>query len=289
MKNSLLTLLFIALISNSYAQSFEGSAIGKGIRFVPKDSSFSIQWNTRFQTLYEGVQNRVSREYEDALMTRRFRLKFKGFIVDPRINYKIELALSNQDQGGFLPEEREAAGIVLDAVLKYQFHPNWTFWVGQTKLPGNRERVISSGSLQFVGRSRLNNVFNIDRDQGIQLHHEHKSGQVVFRQIGSITMGEGRNTSVNSESEDYENGISGESKGYEYTVRGEILPFGKFTSNGDYYGSDLKKEETPKLSIGITYDYNQGNNRTRGNNGDFIDNRSNLATVFADLMFKYLI
>ena len=29
---------------------------------------------------------------------------------------------------------------------------------------------------------------------------------------------------------------------------------GSFSSKGDYKGSDLKREKTPKLALGITYD-----------------------------------
>jgi hypothetical protein len=36
--------------------------------------------------------------------------------------------------------------------------------VGQTKLPGNNQRVVSSGSLEFTDRTINNSRFNIDRD-----------------------------------------------------------------------------------------------------------------------------
>ncbi|UXP30931.1 OprO/OprP family phosphate-selective porin [Reichenbachiella agarivorans] len=277
-------ILLVALLCMSYipyAQSFEGSKIGNGIRFVPKDSSFSIQWNTRFQTEYVGVQDLESNDYSDAFTIRRFRIKFKGFLVDPRFGYKIELALANRDQGDFFAENNGAANIVLDAVIKWRFLPNWQLWIGQTKLPGNRERVISSGTLQMVDRSRLNSRYNIDRDQGLQLRHEHKIGQVVLREIGSISSGEGRNVTISNKS------------GYDYTTRFEFLPFGKFTANGDYFGEDLMREKTPKLSLAASYDYNVGTNRERGQLGYFIfDNNgdpqhSTLATLFADAFFKY--
>ena len=38
----------------------------------------------------------------------------------------------------------------------WHFAKNWELWAGQTKLPGNVERVISSGDLQLVDRSLLN-------------------------------------------------------------------------------------------------------------------------------------
>ena len=64
----------------------------------------------------------------------------------------------------------------------------WTgiFWksfsikFGQGKLPGNRERVISSGNLQLVDRSRLNSRYNIDRDVGFTLSNWTKLGKQFF-------------------------------------------------------------------------------------------------------------
>lgn len=268
------------MITNGNAQTVKAK-MGKGIGFTAADSSFSMQFNTRFQTQYVGVQQIDSKEYTDQFTIRRFRLKFKGFMYKPEIQYKIELALSNRDQGDFFAEQRGAASIVLDAVLKWKFHKNWQLWAGQTKLPGNRERVISSGALQLVDRSRLNSRFNIDRDKGLWLHHEHKAGKVVIREIISVTSGEGRNISADNES------------GYDYTFRAEILPFGKFTNKGDYFGADLARESSPKLSLAATYDHNLGTNRQRGQLGYFLfdengdPQRSDLSTVFVDAMFKY--
>ncbi|WP_420581080.1 porin [Reichenbachiella sp.] len=277
-----ITLALAVCAVMAQAQSFDGSKMGKGIRFMAKDSSFSMQWNNRFQTQYIGAQDLETNEYADAFTIRRFRLKFKGHLYHPNINYKIELALSNRDQGDFFAEHNGAASIVLDAVLKWKFHPGWQLWVGQTKLPGNRERVISSGALQLVDRSRLNSRFNIDRDKGIWLHHEHKLGQVVLREIVAATSGDGRNITATAE------------EGYDFTFRGEILPFGKFIDKGDYFGEDLAREPSPKLSIGATYDHNFGTSRQRGQLGLFILEsvdgdkvHSDLSTIFVDMMFKY--
>lgn len=144
-------------------------------------------------------------------------------------------------------------------------------WVGQTKLPGNRERVISSQALQFVDRSNLNSRFNIDRDAGIQLHYEKDK----FNFISSVTMGEGRNIITNN------------SGGYDYTFRVEYLPFGAFTDGGDYFSADLKREPRPKLSLGVTYDFNNRAMRERGQLGDFLTAQRDLETLFLDAHFKY--
>jgi len=192
------------------------NTFGKGLKFDAKDSSFYIKAGFRFQTLYDGELNLETDKYQDNIMIRRARLKFDGFAYSPKLEYKIELAVSNRDNGRVAAEGNSAANIVLDAVLKYKFAPNWQLWVGQTKLPGNRERVISSQALQFVDRSQLNSKYNIDRGTGVQLHGKQKLGAVVVKEIGAISMGEGRNFTADNIG------------GYEFTGRLELLPFGEF-------------------------------------------------------------
>jgi phosphate-selective porin OprO/OprP len=268
----ILTFFFAISLQSLIAQSLEH---GKGIKYLAKDSSFSVKFNTRFQSLYEGTLNTKTNEWSDKLLTRRYRLKFGGFVYNPKFEYKIELALSNRDQGGISSRTNTGANIVLDAVVKWHFAKNWSFWMGQTKLPGNRERVISSQQLQFVDRSNLNSKFTIDRDKGIQIRHKHKVGKGVIKELASISLGQGRNITVDN------------AGGYDYTLRAEYLPFGEFQSKGDYFGSDLKRESEPKLSIGVTYDINKGASRTQGQLKDFLDVNSDLETVFIDAMFKY--
>lgn len=272
-----MVILFIFLCNKpSYSQSQVHSIFGNGIQFSAKDSSFYMKMGTRFQTLYEGELGLIDGGWNERFLIRRARLKFDGFVYHPTLEYKIELGLSNQDiGGGDLRQNNNANNIILDAVLKWNFYKNFTLWFGQAKLPGNRERVISSQDLQFVDRSFLNSYFNIDRDAGIQLHHWFKIQNVVFRQIGSISMGEGRDVTVNN------------AGGRDYTVRLEILPFGEFENDGDYVGGDLSREEKPKLAVGITYDQNNGASKEGGQLGRYLDAERDLKTLFIDGMFKY--
>ena len=64
---------------------------------------------------------------------------------------------------------------------------------------------------------------------------------------------------------------------------------GAFTGKGDYISSDLKREQTPKLSIGVTFDQNVNAARERGNLGSYVADTAynSLQTVLADFMFKY--
>lgn len=277
----------------SIAQERVSNKFGKGfINVVSKDSSWSMKLGARIQSLYVGEWNvndtagfgvGVSN-----FMIRRARLKFDGFAFSPKLQYKIELGLSNKDLGKVNSRNNFAPRMILDAVIKWNFYKNFTLWAGQTKLAGNRERVVSSANLQFVDRSKLNSYFNIDRDMGFQLRHHWTLGkQFVIREIASVSQGEGRNL------------VQDNFGGYQYTGRIEFLPMGKFAGKGDYVNCDLKREKKPKLSIGVTYDFNDRAVKTRSNMGSYMsydtDNdgdvdgyfNSDITTFFADLMFKY--
>ena len=78
------------------------------------------------------------------------------------------------------------------------------------------------------------------------------------------------------------------STGNGYTGRIELLPFGNFTKKGDYFASDLKREETPKLMLSLTYDYNDNAVRQGGQMGDdILGSTRDLQSIQADAHFKY--
>ncbi|WP_276497638.1 porin [Pontibacter litorisediminis] len=265
----------LALNTAAEAQTVNNTKFGKGLQFIAADSSFSLKFGTRFQMLYQGVVN-GNDQIEDRFLIRRARLKFDGFAFSPKLEYKIELGLSNSDIGSDNPAmTNNADNIILDAVAKWNFSPGWELWIGQAKLPGNRERVVSSQKMQFVDRSLLNAQFNLDRDAGLQLHHAHQAGRAVIREKLALSMGEGRDITVNN------------AGGYNYTAQLEVLPLGEFEGEGEYVGGDIYREETPKLAIAASYDFNDNASRARGQLGDFLVGQRDLHTFFLDAMFKY--
>ncbi|QTE24133.1 porin [Polaribacter cellanae] len=171
--------IFYFLDTNS--KKINAPKFGEGLfNLVGKDSTFTMKISLRFQTLATSnwdVQNGLS-NLESSMLIRRSRLKFDGFAFSPKLKYKIELGFSNREQSRISPLTSYIPIYVMDAVLKWNFAGNFVLWFGQTKLPGNRERVISSANLQQVDRSLLNSRFNIDRDRdrdiGIQLRHKLK-------------------------------------------------------------------------------------------------------------------
>ncbi len=276
-----LTVILAAFSLVTMAQETNAPKFGKGLfNLVGQDSTWTMKIATRMQFL--AVTNFEEGESgESNFLVRRARLKFDGFAFTPKLKYKIELGLSNRDISGASKFTSNAPRYILDAVIKYNFAKNLELWFGQTKLPGNRERVISSGNLQQVDRSLLNSRFNIDRDLGIQLrHHWNLTNKFVVKEIFSISQGEGRNITT------------GNLGGHQYTGRVELLPFGNFTSKGDYSGGDLKLEKTPKLALGVVYDFNNNAVKNRSNQGSYMANdvgfyQTNISTMFIDAMFKY--
>ena len=246
--NTFLKLLFLLPVvfvfsQNGVAQNVEVKTLGKGIVFEPEDNSYSVKLGMRFQSLYLGEWNLEDNVYSDQALVRRARLKLDGHIYSEKFTYKVQLGFSNRDtrnssSGGIL-QNSGTSNIVLDGVIKYNPVSDFEIWFGQTVLPGNRERLISSQKVQFVDRSLLNSSFNLDRDVGIQVRNTSMFGEMVVRQMGAISIGEGRDITTKNPG------------GYSYTGRVEFLPFGNFSDKGDYTGPDLAKEEEIKLSIGI--------------------------------------
>ncbi len=282
---STFAVLALLVLVHANAQEITNTKFGKGIlNVVAKDSSWSMKFSARMQFLATNGWDINDGEFSKAetnFLLRRARLKFGGFAYSPKLQYKIELGLSNRDISGASEFTSNAPRYILDAVLKWNFFENFTLWAGQTKLPGNRERVISSANLQLVDRSRLNSKFNIDRDLGVQLRHYIKvTDQFIIQEALALSQGEGRNIT------------SGNLGGHQYTARVEFLPFGKFKSKGDYKGGDLKREQTPKLAVGVTYDYNADAVKDRSNQGSYMVTdtgfyETDIKTVFIDAMFKY--
>ncbi len=285
MKNKSTLPLLFALMCTFFiqGQQITENKFGNGIlNVVAKDSSYSMVFGARFQSLFIGQWEYP--EYENlsngnsSFLIRRARLKFDGFAYSPKLVYKIELALSNRDISGASEYNGNASRVVLDAALKWNFHENFVLWGGQAKLPGNRESVVSSGNMEVVDRSLVNSRFNIDRDMGIQLHHHiNMGGNFIIKEALAFSQGEGRNVTT------------GNLGGYQYTARVEALPFGEFD---DYVGADMKRWQTPKLGVGVSYDFNDDAVRTRSNQGTYMVadtgfHQTDISTLFVDAMFKY--
>ncbi len=202
---------------------------------------------------------------------RRLRLRFDGFVLNRKFQYYIQLSFTKADlelEDGTVPQP------IRDAMVYYHLNKRFYLGFGQSKLPGNRQRVISSGNQQFADRSIANALYTIDRDFGLFSYWTIPLGPQQFRLKGAFTTGDGR-------------GASPGNAGMAYTGRLEWLPFGTFTDDGDYSEGDLEFEPKPKLSIAGTYSYNDRAYRTGGQFGRELYGSSDIGTFITDMLLKY--
>ena len=245
----------------------------KGLQFKAADSSFYINFRFRMQnrlgaSTISGT-NLNFNEYDARV--RRLRMRVDGFIMNPKLTYSVQLAFTRGDQD---VDNTGIANIVRDAVIFYHFTPKFYIGFGQNKLPGNRQRVNSSGQLQFADRSIVNGAMTIDRDFGLKAYYHDKIGEMDYHLKGAISTGEGR--SVNSTDD-----------GLAYTGRVELLPLGTFTGGGDYSEGDLEREPKPKISIAAAYSLNKKTNRSGGQLGKELYGSVDMATWMFDAIGKY--
>lgn len=241
---------------------------------ISQDSLFLLNLRFRMQnrvglTSVSGDDLRIS---QVEARVRRMRLRLDGYVLNQRMQYYVQLAFSKADQD---LETGTISQIVRDAILYYHFTPRFYMGFGQSKLPGNRQRVISSGQQQFVDRSIVNATLTLDRDFGVFAYYTLPIHQTRLNFKAAITSGDGRNASTIND-------------GLAYTGRLEFLPFGNFTNGGDYSEGDLERETKPKLSLAAGYSFNQKSSRTGGQLGPELFAFRDFGTFTADFLFKYM-
>ena len=247
-----------------------------GLGLYNNDSTFSMNLRFRMQArmgyTVDDKFDLVSSDY----FLRRLRLRLDGIMWSKKLTYNIQLSFSRGDMDW---DNTGFPNIIRDAYVTYKPHKNLSLVFGQTKLPGNRERVISSSELQFPDRSTANARFNIDRDFGAQFVYEpHLGKHAILVLKGALSSGKGRNNpSV----------AATRSDGFAYTGRMEILPMGEFAMKGDYSEGDWIREEKPKLSIGATYHINEKALRNGGVLGTLLQQPRDMEQVFVDAMLKH--
>jgi len=246
---------------------------GSGLGWTTPDSTFRLNLRFRMQSRASYVENPDGDDSVDAAV-RRLRLRFDGFVGDPRFTYAIQLSFAPGDVGTL--SEGENLNVIRDAVMFYQPDNRWSLGFGQTKLPGNRQRFNSSGALQLTDRSINNAQFNIDRDFGIFAYYfAAQENRFSYNLKTALSTGDGRNWTQNT------------STHMAYTGRVELFPLGAFQNNGMLFEGDLIREPTPKVLLAGTYHFNNGAQRSRGQLGDLLSERRDLTVIHLDGMLKY--
>ena len=251
-----------------------------GLGFATPDSSYSL--NLRFRVQNRALFNTVSDEdlspASFEARVRRCRLSFTGHAVNPKLTYYLQLSFSRGDMDWSVADvttQNTSPNVVRDAMIFYKPVKHLQIGFGQGKLPGNRQRVNSSGALQFYDRSIVNANFTPDRDFGLFANYTaHLTKNFLIIPKVAVTSGEGRNS-------------TGSNAGIAYTGRLEILPLGTFTDGGDYFEGDVLREQKPKISLAGGYQLNDLAVRTGGQLGKDLYGTKSFNVYMADFLFKY--
>lgn len=250
-------------------------SFGKGIAFASADSSFTMQINGRVQSMAEFKYELADQSFKGDFLLRRCRLNIAGNAFHPRFSYRIQLGFAHGDITANNSTENNNL-LLRDAMLFYQPVKWLKLGFGQTKLPGNRQRQVSSANLQLVERSIVNNNFTLDRDKGLWLYGSFKAVKGLIKPSFAISSGDGRI-------------ISNRNGKMCYSGRLEWQPMGEFGQSGDYIEACTHREESPRLSVAAAASFNDDSPRTLGQLGDYLYNgeTSDILYYGGDLMFKY--
>jgi len=248
-------------------------SFGKGIGITSPDSLYQLNIRFRMQDRVTYIDNEDENPAYDGQI-RRLRLRFDGYVGNPKFLYAIQLSFAPGDVGEV--KEGENINIIRDAVVFYRPNKHWNISFGQTKLPGNRQRVNSSGALQLTDRSINNARFTVDRDFGFQVHNLNEfADKFSYNLKAAVSTGEGRNMTGNADD------------GVAVTGKAELFPLGAFTKDGTYFEGDILREKTPKLMVSGAFQQNNLALRTGGQLGEDLFAPRTMKTVLIDAMFKY--
>ena len=199
-----------SLLQNGMTAGYDG-----GFVIGSSDGRFKLTVNgqLQFRFVYNSQDDSSGDSDRWGFENRRTKLKFKGHTFDPTWKYTINGAFDRDDGGVFFVE---------DAIIHKDMGNGWEIRFGQFKPPFMREELTSSSRQQLVERSLVNEEFNQDRAQGVELAYEGDT----FRFMAMYHDGFGTdNTSFNMEDTEFA-----------ITARIEALLSGSWSQFKDFEG-----------------------------------------------------
>lgn len=242
---------------------------GPGDGFVVTTPDKALRFQVRARAQLRGVLEVPDEgEAEIGFLARRIRLALRTDAPKWELGFYLQL--------GFAPGDLDPAApnIVRDAVVTWRPSNRFRLHFGQTKVPFNRERVISSSALSFVDRSPVNGELNLDRDVGLQFLFDRvdEAGHLAVQL--AVFGGDGRN-------------VTNVDPGLLYTARVEY----RLDPSADVYSeADLRQDRsTHAFAVALGFGFNHRARRTRSTIGSFLpgDARFDVLHGQADIIWKY--
>lgn len=207
---------------------FASLSYGKnGFEFRTNNDKFSLAIQNRIQFRYSDPFDSDPRSLEDlerddsSFRIRRARTRLRGHAYWPWLTYYLQYDWSQP--------------VLRDLNLSIDKYKWARLWFGRGKVIYNDERVTSSANQQFVNRSIVNDIFTVDRQQGVQIlgnlfpatWHDISYYAGIFTGLG---VGEGNN-------DDNHMMYSGR---LQWNILGGAMPFSQ---------SDIEYHEEPALNV----------------------------------------
>jgi len=199
---------------------------GRGFDFRTSDGLFDLAIGANLQVRFSDLDVEGPGEATE-FRVRRFKLYLTGFVFDPRLTYRFQLAFENANNVRLLD----------DAWLNWKFAEIFQVQAGQSKTPYGRQELMNDGVLMFAERSIAIDAFKPNRDAGVMLLGFSKGS--VLQYAAGVFGGAGQTT-----------------------LRGtdHVMPIARvvWSTFGDprVGEPDLERSSKPKFSIGANAFYN---------------------------------
>ncbi len=138
---------------------------GQNFFLASEDGSFLLKIDGQIQFRYivnfaddddSGTSSSFD-EGEAGFVLARTKLQFSGHIADPKLHYAVRLAV-----------DRENNTVSADRItIGYDLTDNLYLWFGEDTAPFLREEMIDSSRQLAVERSHVNEIFTLDKVQGV--------------------------------------------------------------------------------------------------------------------------
>jgi phosphate-selective porin OprO and OprP len=199
----------------------------KGFELMTDDGRFALQIQNRLQFRYVNPFDTDPRSFQDlaqdqsSFMVRRARFRVNGHAFRPWLRYAMQYDWSQP--------------VMRDFYLDIAKFPWAQLRIGRAKVLWNDERVTSSGRQQLANRSIVNDIFTVDRQQGVQVFGRAFPGQWYdFSYAAGIFTGLGVGERHNDDNNMMYAGR------LQWNFLGDELPFSQ---------SDLEYHEKPAASL----------------------------------------
>ncbi|MFY7965114.1 MAG: hypothetical protein ACOVO1_09475 [Chitinophagaceae bacterium] len=230
-------------------------SFGDGITLRSTNGNFNVSQSLQtlytFSSAFKNLSNATS-----GFNIARARLTLVSNLFDKKLSTVMRVNLPANYQST-TTGVRTFNTTLQEAYIEYRPNRKHVFNIGlRADYIDSRETRIEGESLGFVDRSAVSASFDAIFDYGIRYKGNYKlGGNHLLKPYASITTGDSRSA------------LQKNFGGFKYGIRLDYLPFGAFTSGGEFYMDDLQRERKAKLVIGVIASYNDGASSASGTNG----------------------